>query len=189
MSAIDDLRNALISHPAIKAVKDCPQVSVAVGQAMYGKIQSDGKGEVVKADASDGALARLLGFGGAPEDTTLWHFCTGPAVHHFVVIPAQNDERQWRYLVLMAYEKTDGPGGNPGYSVKQYVERTCNLSAGYKDSWTSSDLVVMLRALFSDRTTWGRYFLNGKDTEVKEITCYKYPGISVKKALQNLAKG
>lgn len=188
MSAIDDLRAALLSRQNILDVADCPQASVAIGQAMYGKIQSDGTGQKIKANADDGVLARLLGFGGAPEDTTLFHFCTSPAMHHFVVIPAQNNERQWRFLMLMAYEKTDGPPANPGYSMRSYVARTCGLSEGYKESWTSSELVLMMRELFSDTAAWGRYFLNGKEGQVDEITCYKYGSISVKNALKNIAK-
>jgi hypothetical protein len=88
----------------------------------------------------------------------------------------------------MAYERTVGAGANPGYSIGKYVERTCGLSAGYKDSWSSTELVVMMRELFSDAATWGKYFLEGKEGVVEEITCYKYGSISVKNALKNIAK-
>ncbi len=181
MTRSEDLKAALLRDPAILRVDNCPGAPVEISKAIYGVAQDDGEGLAITAQTDDGVLTRLLAFSGSPDDVTMWHFATEPAVHHFVVIPLSNNSpRQWRYLVLMAFEGQ--------YTMGQYVESTCGLSAGYDDTRTLGDIMVMLRAILNRQAAWGEYFQNGVNASVTKILCYQYKTIAIKTALKNIAK-
>ncbi|MBI3230965.1 MAG: hypothetical protein HYZ45_12555 [Burkholderiales bacterium] len=176
--------NALKADVAIRAVDNCPGVPVLIGRKVYGKVQNDSNGIELEAVPSDKTFATMLGFGGANSESAVWHFATEPT-HHFVVVPwySQQAPQGQVYAVFMAFENQ--------YTVHQYVQHAPGamggqLATGYRDLWTFADLKAMITALLTRDTAWAEYFQHGNNHLVRKITCYKYPVISVDKAIANV---
>jgi hypothetical protein len=179
-----DLINAIKANQRIRAVDNCPGVSVAISEAVYGKVKDDNNPIELRTGASEKEIAAVIGFGGANSETAVWHFMTQP-IHHFVVVPWYNHQvpQGQAYTVFMAFENQ--------YTVGQYIDNERGhmqrpLVNGYRDLWTPTDLKGMLTALLTTNTAWANYFQYGHNNTVNSIACYKYDIISVDKAVANV---
>lgn len=185
MNPGQQLKDAIKAHQRILMVNNCPGASVAIGHAVYGNVQDDGKEKEIKPGASRRSLADIVGFDGVTSQTAVWHFATDP-VHHFVVVPWYNQSSPgWSYSVFMAYENQ--------YTIREYIQNAPGrmsraLKKGYREEWSANEVVDMIFNLLGDKKAWGDYFQRDAEKEVKSIKCYKYENISVDRALANLGR-
>lgn len=193
-----DLVRRIGTHVSLFRIKACPTVPVKISEAIYGRSMSDDNGVVLKAGSfTDTNLWHAISFGGANFETAVWHFYVEcekrgdarPAVHHFAVVPwyRHTPPHGQVYTVFMAYEDKydieDYVGSLPTKSMSQ------PLSSGYREAWTPSDLLVMLKRLLNkEATAYADYFLSGANETVASITYYKWGIIKVETALANLNK-
>lgn len=87
-------------------------------------------------------------------------------------------------VLFMAFENN--------YMVREYVASEPGsmgqaLEKGYRNEWSSEEIVQMLAGLLANDAAWGLYFQSGTQQRATLITCYKYRAISVDDAFANLA--
>jgi hypothetical protein len=192
-----DLIRRIGTHVSLFRIRACPTVPVKISEAIYGRTMNDQNEVVLKAGSvTDSDLWHAIAFGGANFETAVWHFSVAcdsrdnnrPAVHHFVVVPwyRHTPPHGQVYTVFMAYEDK--------YDIEDYVgslrgSMSQSLGSGYKEAWTPSDLLVMLKRLLNkEATAYADYFLYGANETVASITYCKWGIITLDKAISNLTK-
>ncbi len=180
-----DLINAIRTRPVLQEIKDCPQVSVQIGNATYGAVQDDGVDNKITMATTRDNLVPLLWFNGLQTETAVWHFSTEPTVHHFVIMPWYNqDSPGWCYAMFMAYENT--------YRFKHYANpppTSANVPAnGFRADRSITEIIDMLSAILKNNGAWKQYFAaNVDNANVTAIHFYKYPKISLFNANASVA--
>lgn len=180
-----DLISAILNNGKITSVNNCPGVSVQMGRAVYGTVQSDaGLGEEIRPGVNmQKQINNAIGFGGANSETAVWHFSLQPT-HHFVVVPwYKHDPPHGRvYTVFMAYENK--------YTVQNYINGMGSAPAsggkGYKTVWTVTQLSTMFSELLTSPKAWEEYFGKVGESQATKITYWKYKIISIKTAISNV---
>lgn len=182
-----DVIAAIANKMTLLAIDNCPGVPVQIGYAVYGSFQNDKRGIEIKNDhTKQRNINEAVYFGGGKTETSVWHFSTSPAVHHFVVIPWVTPF-ETVYTVLMAYEGK--------YNLDKYVKgidaEAPGAEHGYKAHWTAKQLSEMLSELVVDETAnaaWKKYFdpRASADKKATKITCYKYKNIALQTAIDNI---
>jgi hypothetical protein len=190
MSTGAALRDALKNNNKLWAASCCPRVSVDIGQAVYGRVMDDRSPTTLNAASSRMQMAAAIGFGGSQSETAVWHLQTAPAIHHFVLVAWYDTAAgEQCYTMFMAFEAPNPPvHGRIGYNFHEYVQNSMvpQLSKGYRDKRTVTEVMAMLSELLASDAAWGEYFQPGARDTVNSITCYKYDVISLDKAIRNV---
>lgn len=172
-----ELIEAIKGKRALLDIGDCPGVSVNISKAFYGLPQNDSpkNDPITKANV----YSKIV-FGGANSETAVWHFLLEGLTHHFVVVPWYKHTLPHGqvYSVFMAYEDK--------YTLGQYIS-----SSLFKNSWTTSELILMFEELLTKGFSWGKYIDSSdrsNEIKVKKISYWKYKTITVNTAFTNLSR-
>ncbi|SDA12839.1 hypothetical protein SAMN03159355_00272 [Pseudomonas sp. NFPP10] len=180
----EDPVKAIENNATLMGLKDCPSVPIQMSCAVYGKVQNDVGNDVITNNGSmKYQIDQALLFRGLHSETAVWHFSTGPVVHHFVVIPwyRQSAPQGTVYTVFMAYEGK--------YLLVNYVKHNSPAPGevkGYKTAWTENDLRTMLSDLLTKSNAWEEYFGNVGPAQANIIHYYKYKTTTLDSAVSNV---